>query len=214
MNESAWPACATCLHDAGRHTPGLSGPAGDRGHCTVLACECSTYRRPPARRGRPEIGPEVRGLRLDPDVLAEVEALADAAAGVRRAEVFRELVDEALAARRQGQELSGNSPVRTTPAGVLLCPRCGAPDTHLDFVHVSARREDGPFSEIEIDATAGTITPTSEPGPAGTAVGSGRRHRIAVRGDCEQCGKGWALVFTQHKGATFVEWAGVAGPNG
>lgn len=50
-------------------------------------------------RGRPEIGPEVRGLRLPPEVLAEVEAIAEAA-GVKRAEVLRELVLDGLARRR------------------------------------------------------------------------------------------------------------------
>lgn len=51
-------------------------------------------------RGRPEIGPEVRGLRLDPAVLAEVEALAEAR-GVIRAEILRELVAEGLRVERR-----------------------------------------------------------------------------------------------------------------
>lgn len=49
-------------------------------------------------RGRPEIGPEVRGLRLPPGVLTVVERLAKEA-GVRRAEILRELVEEALVQR-------------------------------------------------------------------------------------------------------------------
>lgn len=53
-------------------------------------------------RGRPEIGPEVRGLRLPPDALAEVERLAEEG-GVKRAEVLRELVLEALARRRRSK---------------------------------------------------------------------------------------------------------------
>lgn len=51
-------------------------------------------------RGRPEIGPEVRGLRLPQEVIDEIEGLADAA-GVKRAEVLRELVVEALERRRR-----------------------------------------------------------------------------------------------------------------
>lgn len=51
-------------------------------------------------RGRPEIGPEVRGLRLPPDALAEVEALAEAA-GVKRGVVLRDLVLDALDRRRR-----------------------------------------------------------------------------------------------------------------
>lgn len=54
-------------------------------------------------RGRPEIGPEVRGLRLPPDVVEEIEGLAEAA-GVKRAEVLRELVVEALDRRRRAKK--------------------------------------------------------------------------------------------------------------
>jgi hypothetical protein len=51
-------------------------------------------------RGRPPVGPEVRGLRLDAGDLAEIEALAEAR-GVTRSVVIRELVGEALEARRR-----------------------------------------------------------------------------------------------------------------
>lgn len=54
-------------------------------------------------RGRPAIGPKVSGLRLRPEAMTEVEALA-AAAGVTRAEMLRRLVGEALAARRGTEE--------------------------------------------------------------------------------------------------------------
>lgn len=50
-------------------------------------------------RGRPPVGPVVTGLRLSEDTMAEVEALA-AAAAVTRSEMLRELIGEALAARR------------------------------------------------------------------------------------------------------------------
>jgi hypothetical protein len=38
-----------------------------------------------------------------------------------------------------------------------------------------------------------------------SGVGVGRRHRIAVTGICEQAGHRFAVVFTQHKGVTYVE---------
>ncbi len=49
----------------------------------------------PRGRGRPVIGPEVRGLRLGAVTLVEVQRLA-AAAGVPRAELLRALIEEAL----------------------------------------------------------------------------------------------------------------------
>lgn len=60
------------------------------------------------RRGRPPVGPKVTGFRLEPQVLAEVEALA-AAEGTTRAELLRDLVDEALAARRRKASRKGAS---------------------------------------------------------------------------------------------------------
>lgn len=63
-------------------------------------------------RGRPEIGPEVRGLRLPPEVIAEVEALAHAA-GVKRAEILRDLVVEALTARQKARP--GSQRHRSSP---------------------------------------------------------------------------------------------------
>lgn len=39
------------------------------------------------------------------------------------------------------------------------------------------------------------------------SAGHDGRQRIALSGSCEQCGQAFSLVFTQHKGDTFVEWA-------
>lgn len=49
----------------------------------------------PRRRGRPPIGPEIRGLRLAADTVTDLEGLA-VAWGVPRAEVIRSLVEVAL----------------------------------------------------------------------------------------------------------------------
>lgn len=51
-------------------------------------------------RGRPSIGPLLTGVRIRQEVEDELDELA-AAAGVQRAELVRELLDEALAARRR-----------------------------------------------------------------------------------------------------------------
>jgi hypothetical protein len=51
-------------------------------------------------RGRPAIGPLLGGVRLDPATYAELDELA-AAADVPRSEIVRDLIGEALAARRR-----------------------------------------------------------------------------------------------------------------
>ena len=72
---------------------------------------------------------------------------------------------------------------------------------------MAARREDRDFNEISINAVSGRVqTHGSTPAPAGP-FGEGRRHRIALSGFCEECGHEFALVFTQHKGDTIIEWA-------
>lgn len=43
--------------------------------------------------------------------------------------------------------------------------------------------------------------------PTGAIKGPGRRHRVVLAGYCEDCGRPMALVFTQHKGQTLVEWS-------
>jgi len=100
-----------------------------------------------------------------------------------------------------------NSPheVRVTEYGVLRCPHCGDQWTHIDRVDVAARSEDGPFSNITVDATTGQIGTQGDPA-VGTHVGVGRRHRIVLVGSCEICGAALELIFTQHKGQTLVEW--------
>lgn len=95
--------------------------------------------------------------------------------------------------------------VRITEHGVLRCPHCGDQWTHIDQVDVAARREDGPFTDITVDATTGRID-TQGATAIGTHVGIGRRHRIVLAGSCEICGATLELIFTQHKGQTLVEW--------
>ncbi|MER7271354.1 hypothetical protein ABT344_24020 [Micromonospora carbonacea] len=90
--------------------------------------------------------------------------------------------------------------------GVLLCPACGERDTHVDIAYVSARHEDQDPNEIAVNAVTGrVVTHNPVPAPAAPGVGQGRRHRIALAGYCEVGGHRFAVVFTQHKGATLVE---------
>lgn len=87
----------------------------------------------------------------------------------------------------------------------LCCPLCGDNFVHIDEVRVAARPqgEDGPEVGLRVTAKGEVF---DEHVPTGRQVGTGRRHRIALIGWCEQCeGRRFALVFTQHKGVTFVE---------
>lgn len=96
--------------------------------------------------------------------------------------------------------------IRTDADGRLLCPECGSEWTHSEIVYVAARKEDGPFDEISVNAITGQVkTHNDLAAPAGAAVGEGRRHRIAVTGSCETGGHSFAIVLTQHKGVTVVE---------
>lgn len=100
-----------------------------------------------------------------------------------------------------------NLPIRLDD-GQLACPLCQdfSNTTHVDRVYVSARKEDRDFNHITVDAVTGQLrTHEITPSPWGDMVKEGRRHRISLVGDCEICGGWFALVFTQHKGTTFVE---------
>jgi hypothetical protein len=87
----------------------------------------------------------------------------------------------------------------------LACPICGFGYVHINQVMVAARREDERPTSILVDAVTGYVARGSHTAvPAGPTVGEGRRHRIALLGSCEE-GHEFAIVFTQHKGNTFVE---------
>lgn len=91
----------------------------------------------------------------------------------------------------------------------IACPLCGFSCTHINRVEIAARSEDQIPSHIAVDATSGTIETRADP-PVGSAVGEGRRHRIALIGTCEGCPATFAIVFTQHKGDTLVEVVRIA----
>lgn len=83
----------------------------------------------------------------------------------------------------------------------MLCPLCGGEyGLHIDGVKVAARVEDGAFTTVEVNGVTGETTyGVDVPGE------EGRRHRIVLLGWCELCGDKFAVVFLQHKGATYVE---------
>jgi hypothetical protein len=88
----------------------------------------------------------------------------------------------------------------------MRCPACNDIATHIDFALIAARTEDREFNEIAVNAISGQIqTHRAVPAPMGSKVKEGRRQRIALPGWCEVCGADFAIVFTQHKGVTFVE---------
>ncbi len=85
----------------------------------------------------------------------------------------------------------------------LCCPLCGESNVHVDEARVAARPvEDGEVTHVSV-TSKGVIG--AELPPVGKRVGAGRRHRIALHGWCEMCSGKFAIVFTQHKGVTFVE---------
>jgi hypothetical protein len=86
----------------------------------------------------------------------------------------------------------------------LRCPICNeAYGLHVDGVSVAGRAEDGPISTAHIDAEC--VVTYGVDVIAGAHVGEGRRYRIALEGWCEFGDHPFAVVFTQHKGETFVE---------
>lgn len=90
----------------------MSGPAPAAAHFSHESCDhpatpaarAQCRKTGPAAvrrgRGRPAIGPVLAGVRLTAEMLAEIDELA-AAADCPRSDVVRELLDEALAARRR-----------------------------------------------------------------------------------------------------------------
>ena len=86
----------------------------------------------------------------------------------------------------------------------LCCPLCGDVFVHVDSVRLATRPrgEDGVQVHVGLKNDGRLIT---DEAPAGLTVGQGRRHRIALIGWCESCSGRFSLVFTQHKGVTFVE---------
>lgn len=103
--------------------------------------------------------------------------------------------------------MATSTAIRISEDGALLCPACGAEGTHMEIVYIAARREDEEVNEIIVSAVTGQIrTHEEQSAPAGPSVGDGRRHRIAITGYCEGDGEHkFAVVFTQHKGRTFME---------
>jgi len=99
-----------------------------------------------------------------------------------------------------------NNPIRLDDNGLLLCPVCDWNATHMEIVRVAARREDRDFNEITVNAITGQIATHGEvSAPTGPKEHEGRRQRIALTGYCEEGNHSFAIVFTQHKGGTYVE---------
>jgi hypothetical protein len=106
----------------------------------------------------------------------------------------------------EGEPVTMNNPIRLNDDGLFLCPVCDCDTTHMEIVRVAARREDRTFNEITVNAITGQITTHGEvPAPTGSMQGKGRRQRIAVTGWCEEGNHSFAVVFTQHKGGTYIE---------
>jgi len=93
-----------------------------------------------------------------------------------------------------------------TNEDVMACPRCGGSlGPHLNHVYVAARKEDGEFTNVHVDARSGEVDAMfAMVAPVGS-LGEGRRHRIALTGWCDSCQREFAVIFTQHKGTTLVE---------
>lgn len=91
-----------------------------------------------------------------------------------------------------------------TRRDVLLCPACGAEETHLEFTLAATRpREDGPEIGWAIKHEDSSIWQMAHV-PAGQIIGHGRRDRAVLLFSCE-AGHYFDLILTQHKGSTYVE---------
>lgn len=89
---------------------------------------------------------------------------------------------------------------------LLVCPCCGETyGTHVNTAYVSARREDREPQEIHVHGITGEVTREGIEAPIGSKIGRGRRHRIALTGWCDGCHGEFAIIFTQHKGETYIE---------
>lgn len=94
----------------------------------------------------------------------------------------------------------------TVRDNLLMCPCCGTTyGPHVNMAYVSARREDREPEEIRVHGITGEVTRDGMDAPVGSKVGVGRRHRIALTGWCDQCQGEFAIIFTQHKGETYIE---------
>jgi hypothetical protein len=92
----------------------------------------------------------------------------------------------------------------------LLCPRCGSEFLHQAEVTVYSRAEDDDVTVktvVGLDgaATAALVQSSASGNP------SARRHGLAIRFWCEECGDdrdhdGVELTIAQHKGVTALEW--------
>lgn len=91
----------------------------------------------------------------------------------------------------------------TSRAGVLRCPCCGWDCTHGDDVFVSTASGDVTHLRASgEDDSAEVVEVYNRENPIPDA---GRRHAIAIRFWCEECGCRFTLEFLQHKGETRVE---------
>jgi len=94
--------------------------------------------------------------------------------------------------------------------GLLFCPLCGFDHTHLERVEIATRPdgEDGRVAACAVDV-GGHVELDAD--VAQGRVGEGRRDRAALRFWCEGCDGHFAVVYSQHKGQTFLDDVPVAG---
>jgi hypothetical protein len=83
--------------------------------------------------------------------------------------------------------------------GSMACPLCGEEWTHVDEVVMGGRaREDGPVTTTRVGPDGLVKSQTV------SASGGGRRHIVALIGNCETCQGNFSITFQQHKGQTLI----------
>lgn len=89
--------------------------------------------------------------------------------------------------------------------GVLLCPFCRGDYLHSAEVVVYDRKEDAEITRV---VTIGAAIEKKCLASRESGNPSGRRHGIAIRFTCEQCGPDVRLELTlaQRKGFTLMGW--------
>lgn len=98
-------------------------------------------------RGRPPVGPTLTGVSVPEAMLAELDALA-ARDGLKRSELVRDLLGEALAARRAGADTFAAG--RET--GYTEGFSAGRTSGHAEGLQDAARRAHRLANDLEADA--------------------------------------------------------------
>lgn len=87
----------------------------------------------------------------------------------------------------------------------LICPACDGIHLHHEKVEIFERKED---ATLGLHVTVGDMQVTTDMNLEGNP--SRRRHGLAVKFWCEECGGKSLLTMVQHKGNTYFDFIALA----